>query len=123
MPLTSEEAKTLLDSNRSNQHGAFPDNSDSSVLMGRLEGKRYISENGCWEWIGARNPKGYGMISIDSRMYVVHRIMAELYLGLDPSDKNAHVRHSCDNPSCFNPEHLLVGTNDDNVQDRFDRHK
>jgi hypothetical protein len=119
--ITQEQAIELL--RGSNQHGKFPDNSDSSVLMGRLEGNRCITLEGCWELLGTRNPKGYGMVSIDGYMYTVHRIMAELCLGLDRDNQDLHVRHSCDNPSCFNPDHLRIGTADDNVQDRFDRHK
>lgn len=92
-------------------------------LMGRLEGKRYISSTGCWEWLGTKNPKGYGMISVDGYMHSVHRIMASLCLNFDINDRTQHVLHTCDNPSCFNPEHLKIGTNNDNVQDRFDRHK
>lgn len=30
-------------------------------------------------------------------------------------------RHSCDNPRCINPEHLVIGTQQDNVQDMMDR--
>ena len=32
--------------------------------------------------------------------------------------KGKVVRHTCDNPRCINPEHLLLGTQLDNVQDR-----
>jgi len=31
------------------------------------------------------------------------------------------VRHSCDNPPCVNPDHLLIGTSADNTQDMLDR--
>jgi hypothetical protein len=104
-----------------NQYGKFPDNSSAGIL-GRLEGRRFINEKtGCWEWLGSRNPKGYGMISIKGQMVTVHRLMAELCLNFDSRNKKDHVRHSCDNPACFNPDHLLVGDCNDNVQDRFDR--
>jgi Helix-turn-helix domain/HNH endonuclease len=106
-----------------NQWGEFPDSSNPETLMTRIQGKRLITENGCWEWLGTKNPKGYGMISIDGYMYTVHRVVAEICLGLNRKDQNVHALHSCDNPTCFNPDHLYLGTNDDNVQDRFDRNK
>ena len=31
------------------------------------------------------------------------------------------VRHTCDNPACVNPEHLLLGTMKDNTQDMMTR--
>lgn len=31
------------------------------------------------------------------------------------------VRHTCDNPRCINPEHLLLGTQLENIQDIVDR--
>lgn len=31
------------------------------------------------------------------------------------------VRHTCDNPRCVNPEHLIGGTQKDNVQDTINR--
>lgn len=33
------------------------------------------------------------------------------------------IRHTCDNPRCINPEHLLIGTQRDNVQDRVERNR
>src|SRR6185369_1783046 len=31
------------------------------------------------------------------------------------------VLHRCDNRSCINPDHLFVGTNDDNIRDRMSK--
>ena len=31
------------------------------------------------------------------------------------------IRHTCDNRKCINPEHLLLGTHQDNVKDRVKR--
>jgi len=31
---------------------------------------------------------------------------------------NAVIRHSCDNPPCIEPTHLLIGTQADNIADR-----
>lgn len=31
------------------------------------------------------------------------------------------IRHTCDNRKCINPEHLILGTHQDNVRDRVAR--
>lgn len=51
-----------------------------------------------------------------------HRIAYCKAHGLRLEDiKGKVVRHTCDNGRCINPEHLLLGTHQDNVQDRVDR--
>jgi len=102
----------------SNQYGEFPNNDDPDVLRTRIEGKRLITPEGCWEWLGVRNSKGYGMISIDGYMYTVHRVMARLCLNLDQEDRSIHILHHCDNSACFNPDHLYLGDNTQNQRDR-----
>lgn len=72
-------------------------------------------ENGCWEWQGRRDEKGYGRTSIGGRKNRgAHRVAWELTYG--PTD--LHVLHRCDNPPCCNPAHLFLGTNRDNAIDR-----
>jgi hypothetical protein len=98
---------------------------ENVALMNRLHKRRSINtETGCWEWLGAKTVKGYGFIKIGGHNFRVHRVMAMLVGDLeDIGDKESIVRHTCDNPSCFNPEHLLVGTTEDNFQDCFDRNR
>lgn len=78
-------------------------------------------ESGCWVWIGARSPAGYGRIRIASRDGAVgrqiyaHRWSYEHHTG--PIPVGLLVMHACDNPPCVNPAHLSVGTHRDNAQD------
>jgi len=51
----------------------------------------------------------------------MHRYVYELNYGDIPD--GMHVLHSCDNPSCINIDHLRVGTNQDNVDDRTKRNR
>lgn len=76
---------------------------------------RNIKENGCWEWTLGTNG-GYGIKRISGKAMKVHRISAILYLGLGINSK-LQALHYCDNPPCFNPNHLFIGTHADNMHD------
>lgn len=51
----------------------------------------------------------------------IARLFYERYNGNIPG--GLLLRHTCDNRRCINPEHLLVGTNADNVRDRVERNR
>lgn len=72
----------------------------------------------CWEWTARTLPRGYGHISIENYPEYAHRVVMEME-GHDIEGKQ--VNHTCDNPSCVNPNHLYVGTQSENVQDSYDR--
>lgn len=55
---------------------------------------------------------------IDGKPYAVHRVSAHLAHGLDLGS-GLKALHQCDVPRCFNPDHLFVGTQKDNVHDMF----
>lgn len=62
----------------------------------------------CWLWVGAKKPRGYGNVRRNKVYTTAHRVSWELNFGAIPD--GMQVQHSCDNPSCCNPYHLMLGT-------------
>ena len=85
--------------------------------------QRFLSKvnktDGCWLWTASKDEKRYGHFGIGQRVCKAHRVAYELWNG--PIPAGVLVRHKCDEPSCVNPEHLELGTNQDNVDDRQTR--
>lgn len=83
------------------------------------ERKRLISMrnivNGCWNFTGSLTTGGYGIISHLGKTTAVHRLAYRLFVG--PVQSRVPVLHVCDNPACFNPKHLRIGTQLENVLD------
>lgn len=76
----------------------------------------------CWPWLGSKDRNGYGQIGRGGKRgktEFAHRISYELHYGENPGE--SRVLHSCDNPSCVNPNHLRLGTQKDNVADMEER--
>lgn len=71
--------------------------------------------DGCWEWIGGRSKRGYGVFGVNRRPTYAHRISFGLANG--PYDLSFHVLHRCDNECCVRPDHLFLGTHSDNMLD------
>jgi len=78
--------------------------------------KSKANGHGCWEWTGSIDKDGYGQIHLHGKTIRAHRFAYMLVNGETPDNK--HVLHTCDNPACVNPNHLWLGTNQDNVDDR-----
>ena len=73
----------------------------------------------CWKWHGSKTILGYGQLRIDYRLIAAHRFSYEMHYGPIPPKK--HVLHSCDNPECTRPDHLHLGTHQDNMQEAVER--
>jgi hypothetical protein len=74
---------------------------------------------GCWLWTGRKAPEGYGIISWCWREVGTHRLA--FALSHRPLVDGEVVRHTCDNPPCCNPAHLIVGSIADNNADMHAR--
>lgn len=73
----------------------------------------------CWIWTAAKNKLGYGLFGIGRRSLLAHRVAYELTHGSIAD--GMLIRHRCDNPSCVRPDHLLQGTDADNMRDSIER--
>lgn len=86
-------------------------------LLDKLLAKVLVNETtDCWEFQGAKNNIGYGMIRDDKKMRTTHRVSYEEHNGVK-IPPGICVCHTCDNPSCVNPAHLWLGTRKQNTDD------
>ncbi len=74
------------------------------------------SDDECWNWKAGKIRSGHGQFRVNSIKTYTHRFSYELKNG--PIPEGLHICHHCDNPSCVNPNHLFLGTHQDNMKDR-----
>jgi len=82
--------------------------------LARIFKRRRIDENGCWVWTGYRNTDGYGFVVLKGRVWLIHRVSHEAFVGHVLLDKVVH--HKCGNRGCFNPDHVEQMDNAENVR-------
>ncbi len=70
----------------------------------------------CWIYGGVLWPSGYGAMYWGGKTVGAHRAAWEMANG--PIPGGLHVLHACDVRACVNVEHLFLGTNQDNVDDK-----
>lgn len=88
-------------------------------LKCNLLGNVVKKKNGCWIWKKSKNTFGYGKSCMNAKTISSHRASYIIFKGNIP--KNILVLHTCDNPSCINPEHLYLGDHKKNHQDMIER--
>lgn len=101
------------------RHGkeAYP---HGNAMLRLIERGEY-TPSGCWNWLGTL-VGGYGQTTVGSdtdgthQRVGVHRLSASIWKGFD-LNSSLWVLHKCDNPACFNPDHLFIGDHHANVAD------
>jgi hypothetical protein len=79
--------------------------------------QRVDKTDGCWLWMGERDPLGYGRFRWRGRKstsVLAHRNAYEMVVG--PIPEGLTIDHLCRNPACVNPAHLEPVTNEENVR-------
>lgn len=77
---------------------------------------RHVDQAGPhWLWTGSTNSDGYGYWRCNNQLLAVHRVSWIIHFGSIPVDLD--VLHSCDIRPCIYPQHLFLGTHQDNMHD------
>lgn len=87
----------------------------TGIIARMAWGIKANAATGCWEWQKGRNRQGYGKIKALGKDWQAHRLAWTVHRGAIPPAFG--VLHHCDNPGCVNPDHLFLGTAQDNVDD------
>jgi hypothetical protein len=103
----------------SSKRRSFP--KTEAEFIAYCKSRTVVTDKGCWEWQGStenfRNIKpgqrGYSMTSFRSKRVRLHRWSLAHKLGR-PIAPKMQAGHSCDNPPCWNPDHLYETTNQQN---------
>lgn len=100
--------------------------SHSGMFRGKPAEERFWMQlkktDTCWLWVSNRDRYGYGRFlgavrGVSTKF--AHRFSYMLHKGDIPS--GMLVCHKCDNPPCVNPEHLFLGTESDNMNDKISK--
>ena len=82
-----------------------------------MNSTRPSTKTDCIEWTKYRDKGGYGVLRSGGKTMLAHRVAWERANG--PIPEGMKVLHKCDNPPCVNPDHLSLGTQQDNIRDCF----
>ena len=84
-------------------------------VLERMLDKVTIADTGCWQWCGATEPRGYGVMWAGAKLgrQLVHRVAYTELVG--PIPEGLVIDHLCRNTGCLNPDHLEPVTQRINV--------
>lgn len=88
---------------------------DFYVDINKFNSLCHAQASGCLEWQAAKHKQGYGMFGVirvanqKRMMSTTHRIAARLKLNR-PLESSEQVLHTCHNPACCNPDHLVIAS-------------
>ena len=74
---------------------------------------RVVRKDGCWQWDGGHDGRGYGEVRIGQRSFKVHRLTYTAFKG--PIPEGLDIDHLCRNKGCCNPVHLEAVTRSENT--------
>jgi hypothetical protein len=77
------------------------------------------SDEECWNWLGACG--NYGHLTVQNKQISSHRFSYLINVGDIPD--GMFICHKCDNHFCVNPNHLFIGTQKDNMQDKINKNR
>lgn len=89
-------------------------------LAERILRNSRMDESGCRIWTSCLDSDGYGYLHNrqgSPKNLKAHRVSYEQFVG--PIPAGMYVCHSCDVRRCVNPEHLWLGTHEQNQNDRI----
>jgi hypothetical protein len=86
-----------------------------------LDNVQIDEQTGCWNWLKYKDKNQYGHMKVLGKSELVHRMAYQTLVGDIPI--GMFVCHKCDNPSCLNPDHLFLGTNQDNINDKVAKNR
>lgn len=81
--------------------------------------KHVIRKEGCWDWKGPKAHGGYPVMSCRPQIGPDRGHRASWMIHKGPITEGKFVCHHCDNPICTNPEHLWIGTQKENNDDKI----
>ena len=75
----------------------------------------------CWLWTAGYFGNGYGAFGVNRINVGAHRYSYTLHKG--EIGEGLVIRHTCDVRACVNPNHLIIGTPKDNINDMVERNR